>query len=65
MKTLKIRLPDDTAKRVDAAAKELGISAENLVESSIEEKLDRLALSFEDAARHVMKKNTELYRRLG
>jgi predicted transcriptional regulator len=65
MKTLTITLPDDTAKRVADAAKELGISAENLVESSVEEKLERLSVSFGDAARRVLKKNAELYRRLG
>ena len=65
MKTLTIRLPDDTAKRVEDAAKELGISAEDLVETSVVEKLDRLDMSFDDAARRVLEKNTELYRRLG
>lgn len=64
MKTLTINLPDRTAAQVDEAARELGLSAEALVQASIEEKLERLRLSFDEAARHVLDKNAELYRRL-
>ena len=64
MKTLTISLSEQTATRVDEAARELGLSAEALVQVSIEEKLERLRLPFEEAARHVLGKNAELYRRL-
>ena len=64
MKTLTITLPDQTADRMDEAARRLGLSVEALVQASVEEKLERLDLSFEDAAEHVLKKNAELYRRL-
>lgn len=64
MKTLTIQLPDDTAEAADEAARRLGLSVEALVRTSVEEKLDRLDLEFEQAARHVLEKNEELYRRL-
>ena len=64
MKTLTINLPSRTADQVDEAARELGLTPEALVQASIEEKLERLHLSFDEAAQHVLDKNAELYRRL-
>lgn len=64
MKTLTIHLPDKTAARIDEAARKLGLSAEDLVQASVVEKLERLDLSFEEAAQRVLTKNAELYRRL-
>ncbi len=64
MKTITIQLPDETADEVDQAARKLGVSSEDLVRASVEEKLERLRLTLEEAADHVLSKNAELYRRL-
>ena len=63
MKTLEIQLPDDTAEKIEAAAHEKGLSVEELVRRSLEEKLARDA-QFEKASSHVLGKNAELYKRL-
>ena len=63
MKTLEIHLPDDVASKIERAAEEKGLSLEELVRASVEEKLARDE-EFETAARHVLEKNTELYERL-
>ncbi len=64
MKTITIQLPDETADEVDQAARKLGVTSEDLVRASVEEKLERLRLTFEEAADYVLRKNAELYRRL-
>lgn len=64
MKTLTINLSDETADRLEALAQRLGISVEDLVRSSVEEQLKSLDDDFEQAAKHVLAKNAELYRRL-
>lgn len=65
MKTLTINLSDETADRLEALAQRLGVSAEDLVRSSVEEQFKSLDDNFEEAAQHVLAKNAELYRRLG
>jgi len=64
MKTITIQLPNETADEVDQAARKLGVSSEDLVRASVEEKPEPLRLTFEEAADHVLSKNAELYRRL-
>ena len=64
MKTITLNLPDNTVEQMDRAAHHLGVSVEALVQASVEEKLDRLEISFDEAAEHVLNKNAELYRRL-
>lgn len=64
MKTLTINLSDETADRLEALAQRLGVSAEDLVRSSVEEQFKSLDDDFEEAAQHVLAKNAELYRRL-
>jgi hypothetical protein len=63
MKTLEIEVEDETASRIEQAAQEKGISANELVRISVEEKLARDD-EFETAARVVLTKNAELYKRL-
>ena len=63
MKTLEIQVADDTASRIEQAAQKKGISANELVRISVEEKLARDD-EFESAARVVLTKNAELYKRL-
>lgn len=63
MRTVKVDLPDETAARVEDAARHHGVSLEDLIRVSVEEKLARDA-EFEAAANRVLSKNAELYERL-
>lgn len=63
MKTLEITLPDEIVAKVERAAHDRGVSVQDIVQSSVVEKLEREA-EFEAAAAHVLAKNAELYRRL-
>ncbi len=63
MRTLEIHVSEEVAARVEAAAQSRGVSIEELIQSSVEEKLARDA-EFDSAARKVLAKNAELYERL-
>jgi hypothetical protein len=63
MKTLEIHVPDETASKIEHAAQQRGISVEQLLQASVEEKIQRDA-QFERAVGRVLEKNAELYRRL-
>jgi cell division protein FtsI/penicillin-binding protein 2 len=63
MKTLEIHVPDEIASKIEQAANDLGISIDQLLQASVEEKIQRDA-QFERAAGRVLEKNAELYRRL-
>lgn len=63
MKTIEVHVSEVIAERMEAAAVSRGISADELVRQSIEEKLERDA-AFEVAAKYVLSKNAELYERL-
>ena len=63
MKTLELELPDEVASKIEDAARQRGVSVEELVQTSIEEKLLRDS-RFDAAASFVLEKNAELYRRL-
>jgi len=60
---LEIRLPEEVASIIENAAKERGVSVAELVQASVEEKIVRDG-QFAAAARYVLAKNAELYRRL-
>ena len=60
---VEIQLPDDLVSKVEQAASEQGISVEQLVRVSVEEKIQRDS-QFEAAVDKVLEKNAELYRRL-
>ena len=62
MKTLEIHVPDETASRIEEAARQRGLSVEQLLQASVEEKIQRDA-QFELAVGR-LEKNAELYRRL-
>lgn len=64
MQTLEIQLTEQVAARLMEAAQRLGVSAEALLQASVEEKLARLDEDFLSAANYVLEKNSELYRRL-
>jgi hypothetical protein len=63
MKTLEVHVPDDVAYRIEEAAQQRGVSVEQLLQTSVEEKSQRDA-QFDQAVSHVLDKNAELYRRL-
>lgn len=63
MKTLEIHVPDEIAVKVEQAAHEKGVSLDELVRVSLEEKLARDE-QFERAAARVLSKNADLYERL-
>lgn len=63
MKTLEITLPDEVAAQVEQAAQTRGISVQELLASSVAEKLERDG-DFESAAKYVLAKNSEPYERL-
>jgi predicted HicB family RNase H-like nuclease len=60
---VEVELPEDLASRAEQAAMAQGVSVEQLVRLSVEEKIQRDA-QFEAAVGRVLEKNTELYRRL-
>lgn len=64
MKSLEVQIEEPTVDRLEAAAQKLGITPEELLRVSVEEKLARLDESFRVAVDQVVSKNAELYRRL-
>ena len=64
MKTLEVRLPEQTASRLEEAAERLSVSPEELLLLSVEEKLAQLDAELRESSDYVLKKNAELYRRL-
>lgn len=63
MKTLEVDLPDDVAVKAEALATKHGVSVEQLLRVSLDEKLARDA-ELEEAVQAVLTENAELYRRL-
>jgi antitoxin FitA len=64
MTTIAIQLPDDQAERLVSVAQRLQVTVEQLAAAGV---LDLLAVpdeQFNQAAREVLEKNAELYRRL-
>ncbi len=64
MKSLEVQIEEPTVDRLEAAAEKLGITPEELLRVSVEEKLERLDESFRAAVDQVVSKNAELYKRL-
>jgi predicted transcriptional regulator len=63
MKTLEVQLPDDVAVAAESVATKRGVTVEQLIRQSLDEKLARDA-DLEEAVREVLAENAELYRRL-
>lgn len=63
MRTLELHVPDDVATKVETIARQRGVTVEELLRASLDEKLARDA-EFEDAVRAVLAENAELYKRL-
>lgn len=64
MSSITITLSDEHMQRLREAAERYGVSPEDLARVSVEELIARPDEKFERAARHVLEKNEELYRRL-
>ena len=60
---LALTLADDVDQKLEKLASELNISPEAFAAEGLKEKLERYE-SFQNAARHVLDENTELYKRL-
>jgi len=64
MTTITIELPSERLKKLQEMALKFGISMEELVRVSVEDMLTQPEEKFRTAAQYVLKKNTELYKRL-
>lgn len=64
MTTLTISLSDEPMFRLKELATEAGVDPEELLQASITEWLARPKDDFAQAAAYILKKNSELYKRL-
>jgi hypothetical protein len=64
MSAITIELSEERMHRLRETAARLGLSPEELARVGVEELLSRADDEFQQAARHVLDKNDELYRRL-
>lgn len=62
--TLSIQLPDDAERRLREAAQRLNIPVDQLAAAAVRDFVTQPAADFEEAAKRVLDKNRELYRRL-
>jgi predicted transcriptional regulator len=62
--TLSIQLPDDAERRLKEAASRLNVPVATLAAAAVRDFVTAPAEEFEQAARRVLEKNQELYRRL-
>ena len=63
MHKLEITFSDDVAKQLEQVASKLNLSPEEFAANSLIETLERHA-DFQNAAKRVLEKNAELYKRL-
>jgi hypothetical protein len=63
MSTLTFSVPDDKASQLNQAANEMGVPIEDLLRRITDDFLARKE-GFGEAAKYVLQKNAELYRRL-
>ena len=63
MKTLELQLPDDVVVKAEAVASKRGVTVEQFVRASLDEKLARDA-ELEEVVTDVLAENAELYKRL-
>jgi predicted transcriptional regulator len=62
--SLTVRLSDSQAERLDREAQRLGVAAEDLLRAAVVDLLEGRDELFLAAARQVVEKNAELYKRL-
>lgn len=59
-----LQLDEEQSRRLEARASELKVDPQDLAKAAINDLVSRPAGDFERAARFVLEKNQELYRRL-
>lgn len=59
-----LQLDEEQSRRLEAKATELKVDPQELAKAAINDLVSRPAADFERAARSVLEKNQELYRRL-
>lgn len=64
MEQLTITLPEEIAQQLKDASKKIGVKPEELLITSLQEKLANLDSDFTEAMKYVLKKNAQLYKRL-
>ena len=64
MTVLNVALEESQVERLKQLADRAGVSAEEFLNRRVADMLDHRELSFEEAAKYVLRKNAELYRRL-
>ncbi len=64
MTSLTVLLSDSQAEQLAREAQRLGVSTEDLLRAAVIDLLETRHDAFLAAARHVLEKNTELYKRL-
>ena len=64
MTTITIPLPEEQLERLQDMARRANVSPEELARAGLEEWLRQPREDFAQAARYVLEKNTDLYRRL-
>jgi len=62
--SIALQLDDEQSRRLEQLARELGVDARELAKAAVNDLLSRPADDFDRAARFVLEKNRELYRRL-
>lgn len=62
--TLNLELDDQQIQRLQDAARRLKVSVNDLAKAAINDLLAKPDQDFERAAKHVLEKNAELYKRL-
>jgi predicted transcriptional regulator len=62
--TLNLELDEQQTQRLQEAARRLNVSVSDLAKAAINDLLARSDNDFERAAERVLRKNTELYKRL-
>jgi len=63
--SISLNLDDDQSKRLQQRAQELGVDPRDLAKAAVNDLLNRPSDDFDRAAKSVLNKNRELYRRLG
>jgi antitoxin FitA len=64
MATLMVPIPEERLEQLQQLALRVGVSTEELARAGLEDWLRQPREDFVEAARYVLRKNAELYRRL-
>lgn len=65
MASITVNIPDEQLRKLQQLAQEIQVSSEDLLRANIEDWLACPKNEFTQAASYVLKKNDELYHRLG